>query len=115
MGDEDLLEILAQTQNPAVIQLHLKKLFAAIHTVGFSADNSQIIELFSAEKERVPLNQRVQLTENVEDWLTNLEKSMFATLEALLRQYESSGTKDLKLNEYPSQILCLMEEIRFSS
>lgn len=65
LGDEDLLEILAQTQNPAVIQLHLKKLFAAIHTVGFSADNSFIVELFSAEKERVPLTQKVQLTEFV--------------------------------------------------
>lgn len=40
---------------------------------------------------------------------------MFSTLESLLRQYESSGSKDLKLNEYPSQILCLMEEIRFSN
>ncbi len=48
LGDEDLLEILAQTQNPAVIQLHLKKLFAAIHTVGFSGDNGHIIELFSS-------------------------------------------------------------------
>ena len=44
------------------------------------------------------LTQRVQLTENVEDWLTNLEKSMFVTLEALLRQYEATGTNDLKLN-----------------
>jgi dynein heavy chain 2 len=63
---------LAQTQNPTVIQLHLKKLFAAIHTVGFSADNANIIELFSAEKERVTLTQKVQLTEFVEDWLTSL-------------------------------------------
>jgi len=53
---------LAQTQNPAVIQLHMKKLFAAIHTVGFSADNKQIVEIFSAEKERVSLTKRVQLT-----------------------------------------------------
>jgi dynein heavy chain 2 len=42
LGDEDLLEILAQTQNPTVIQLHLKKLFAAIHSVGFTADNKEI-------------------------------------------------------------------------
>lgn len=47
LGDEDLLEILAQTQNPTVIQLHMKKLFAAINTVGFTADNKQIVEMFS--------------------------------------------------------------------
>ena len=61
------------------------------------------------------LNQRVQLTENVEDWLTNLEKSMFVTLENCMKDYIASGTKDIKINEYPSQILCLMEEIRFSN
>jgi dynein heavy chain 2 len=58
----------------------MKKLFAAIHSVGFSGDNKQIIEIFSIEKERVALQARVQLTENVEDWLTALEKSMFSTL-----------------------------------
>lgn len=91
----------------------MKKLFAAIHSVGFSADNKQIIEIFSVEKERVALSVRVGLTENVEDWLTALEKSMFATLEGCLREYVA--VKDLKLNEYPSQILCLVEEIRFSA
>lgn len=93
----------------------MKKLFAAIHSVGFSGDNRQIIEIFSIEKERVGLQQRVQLTENVEDWLTALEKSMFATLEAALREYNAAASKDIKINDYPSQILCLMEEIRFSN
>ena len=63
----------------------------------------------------MPLQARVQLTENVEDWLTALEKSMFSTLEGALREYNAAVTKDIKLNEYPSQILCLMEEIRFSN
>lgn len=45
-----MLEILAQTQNPQVIQLHMKKLFAAVHSVGFSADSKQIIEISSIEK-----------------------------------------------------------------
>jgi dynein heavy chain 2, cytosolic len=93
----------------------MKKLFAAINSVGFSGDNRQIIEIFSIEKERVALQQRVQLTDNVEDWLTALEKSMFATLEAALREYNAAPTKDIKINDYPSQILCLMEEIRFSN
>ena len=50
---------LFDAQNPTAIQLHLKKLFAAIHTAGFSADDTNIIELFSAEKERVTLTQKV--------------------------------------------------------
>ncbi len=37
IGDDDLLEILGQSQNPAVIQSHLKKLFQGIHSVEFSS------------------------------------------------------------------------------
>ncbi len=37
LGDDDLLEILGQSKNPAVIQSHLKKLFAGIHKVGRGA------------------------------------------------------------------------------
>ena len=33
---------------------------------------------------------------------------MFSTLEAALREYNGSGSKDIKINDYPSQILCLM-------
>lgn len=40
IGDDDLLEILGQSKNPAVIQSHLKKLFAGIHKVQFNKDNS---------------------------------------------------------------------------
>jgi dynein heavy chain 2 len=115
LGDEDLLEILAQAQNPTVIQLHLKKLFAAIHSVGFTGDNREISEIYSIEKERVILSKRVELTESVETWFNTLEQRMFATLEQSLRDYINSGTREIKLAEYPSQILCLMEEIRFTA
>lgn len=50
----------------------------------------------------------------MEDWLNILEKQMFVTLEQLLREYVSSPVKEIKLADYPSQILCLMEKIRFS-
>lgn len=35
LGDDDLLEVLGQSNNPEVIQGHLKKLFAGIHKVGW--------------------------------------------------------------------------------
>ncbi|TPP62129.1 Cytoplasmic dynein 2 heavy chain 1 [Fasciola gigantica] len=35
LGDDDLLEILGQSTNPAVIQTHLRKLFQGIHHVQF--------------------------------------------------------------------------------
>lgn len=61
----------------------------------------------------VPLSTKVTVSEVVESWLIDLEKSMFSTMEGLLKQY--SNSKTLELQEYPSQILCLMEEIRFSA
>ena len=43
LGDDDLLEILGQAQNPTVIQSHLKKLFQGINSVQFSPDGKQIV------------------------------------------------------------------------
>ncbi|EGR34149.1 hypothetical protein IMG5_022750, partial [Ichthyophthirius multifiliis] len=53
LGDDDLLEILGQSQNPTVIQMHLKKLFAGINKVDFNKDSSQILSIISSHKEIV--------------------------------------------------------------
>ncbi|KAJ3330553.1 Cytoplasmic dynein 2 heavy chain 1, partial [Blyttiomyces sp. JEL0837] len=53
IGDEDLLEILGQAQNPNVIQTHLKKLFAGVHQVEFDQDMKSIIAMRSLEGEEV--------------------------------------------------------------
>ena len=55
IGDDDLLEILGQAKNPAVIQSHLKKLFAGIHRVDFSEGNSAITAMLSLDGEKVVL------------------------------------------------------------
>ena len=47
IGDDDLLEILGQATNPIVIQSHLKKLFAGIHSVDFDEQCTQIIAMKS--------------------------------------------------------------------
>jgi len=48
LGDDDLLEILGQSQNPEVIQMHLKKLFAGIHKVEFNAESTEILSMKSS-------------------------------------------------------------------
>jgi dynein heavy chain 2 len=72
IGDDDLLEILGQSQNPAVIQNHLKKLFAGIHTVQFSDDKKNIVAMKSNVGEVVPLTYAVRVTEKVRITLINL-------------------------------------------
>ena len=62
IGDDDLLEILGQSKNPEVIQTHLKKLFAGIHSVVFSEDSKFIKAMQSIEKEVVPLLNPVEVS-----------------------------------------------------
>jgi dynein heavy chain 2 len=66
IGDDDLLEILGQSTNPTVIQSHLKKLFAGIHSVDFDEGCAHIIAMKSLDGEVVPLKNKVQIVEMVE-------------------------------------------------
>jgi len=50
LGDDDLLDIIGQAATkPWVIQNHLKKLFAGIHSVQFSPENRHIVAIESIE------------------------------------------------------------------
>lgn len=66
IGDDDLLEILGQATNPTVIQTHLKKLFAGIHSVQFDQDCSHITAMKSLEGEVVPLKEPIAISTDVE-------------------------------------------------
>ena len=66
IGDDDLLEILGQSTNPLVIQSHLKKLFAGIHSVEFDENNKHIVAMKSLEGEVVPLKNAVEVILEVE-------------------------------------------------
>ena len=112
LGDDDLLEILGQSQNPAVIQMHLKKLFAGIHKVQFNKDCSNILAMQSSAGEVVELNDKIVVDEVVENWLNVLAKSMQNTLQKLLTG--CLGERSMELEKYPSQVLQLAEQLRFS-
>ncbi len=60
IGDDDLLQILGQATRPAVIQAHLKKLFAGIHSVGFDQEEKHIVAMNSIDGEVVPLKNKVR-------------------------------------------------------
>ncbi|XP_041357041.1 cytoplasmic dynein 2 heavy chain 1-like isoform X2 [Gigantopelta aegis] len=117
IGDDDLLEILGQATNPNVIQSHLKKLFAGIHSVEFDEACSHILAMKSLEGEVVPLKRKVKITPDVEVWLGKLSDEMKDTLRELLReclQASRSSQGGLDPNKFPAQILCLAEQIRFT-
>lgn len=66
IGDDDLLEILGQSTNPNVIQTHLKKLFAGIHSVQFDDNSQHIVAMKSLDGEVVPLLKKVKILPEVE-------------------------------------------------
>ena len=57
---------MGQATNPSVIQTHLKKLFAGIHTVKFDDKNENIVAMRSLEGEIVPLINKVRISHQVE-------------------------------------------------
>ncbi|KAJ3344816.1 Cytoplasmic dynein 2 heavy chain 1 [Entophlyctis luteolus] len=111
VGDEDLLEILGQAQNPNVIQSHLKKLFAGVHQVQFSENSASIIAMRSLEGETVKLSNPVPLSQTVETWLDLFAKEMKVTLKLMTEQCLAK----FDLHKYPSQVLELSEYINFTS
>ncbi|XP_052360063.1 cytoplasmic dynein 2 heavy chain 1 isoform X2 [Oncorhynchus keta] len=115
IGDDDLLEILGQATNPTVIQSHLKKLFAGIDSVDFDGDYQHIVAMRSLEGEVVALRNLIRISNSVEVWLGELSAEMKETLKQLLYECVSAGRKgQVDPSRYPSQILCLAEQIQFT-
>lgn len=101
---------------PAVVQPHLKKLFAGIHSVLFSNDQRQIVAISSLEGERVELKTSVPVhSEEVEIWLNRLVLETRSTLQAMLCECVQERQRDAAdLSRFPTQILCLAEAIVFT-
>ena len=101
------MEILGQATNPTVIQSHLKKLFAGIHSVQFDESNQHILAMRSLDGELVPLSKKIRITTSVEDWLKELSKEMVTTLQQLLINAIQESRKQmgqLSIEKYPSQV-----------
>ena len=60
IGDDDLLEILGQAKNPAVIQSHLKKLFQGVSRVVFDDAKTTITAMISSSGEIVQLENGIK-------------------------------------------------------
>ena len=91
LSNDDLVEILADSQNIDTVQKHLRKCFENIYKldIGMDAKPGSIINaMISAEGEKVPFNQRQPLVIKgyVENWLDSLQKSMFDVMTRLIKQ-----------------------------
>ncbi|KAH8912297.1 hypothetical protein BR93DRAFT_871202 [Coniochaeta sp. PMI_546] len=120
VGDEDLLEMIGNSNDTLRIAKHFKKMFAGLS--GLVMDEEAVISGFtSKEGEVVRLKKEINLvkTPRINDWLALLENGMKSTLAELLaeavEQYTpifGSDTIDSKalndfISAYPSQIVVL--------
>ena len=68
LSNDELLGILSQGNNPRAVQPHLQKLFDGIQFLEFEGEgrNLNILEMHSAEHEKVPLSNNVKARGAVE-------------------------------------------------
>lgn len=121
VGDEDLLEILGNAQDPRQIQRHCGKLFAGIASlqVETTAAQTRIQAMVSKEGEVVQFDDPIELEKHqrVHEWLQNVEKAMHETLASALGRaitgYTTSRDYCDWIDQSPCQILILATQIQY--
>jgi len=83
LSNDELLEILANSQNLDVIQQHLKTCFDNL--VRLDIQEADIVAMYSNEGERVPFSKIQKARGQVEQWLDSVQGAMRDTLQKLLK------------------------------
>ncbi|OAA61317.1 dynein heavy chain, cytosolic (DYHC) [Cordyceps fumosorosea ARSEF 2679] len=128
VGDEDLLEMIGNSNDTLRIAKHFKKMFAGLS--GLVMDDETIISGFtSKEGEVVKLKKEISLaqTPRINDWLALLESGMKTSLAELLSEaveqytpiFQSSTIDTAALRDYmeafPSQIVVLASQAAWTT
>ncbi|KAF8477357.1 dynein heavy chain, N-terminal region 1-domain-containing protein [Kalaharituber pfeilii] len=120
VGDEDLLEIIGNSNDTHRVAKHFKKMFAGLSGLILGED-STILGFTSKEGEQVMLKREISLikTPKINEWLTALENNMKLTLAELLSeavqdfqtimsaQELDNGAFNQYIEKYPAQIVVL--------
>jgi dynein heavy chain 1, cytosolic len=123
VGDEDLLEIIGNSNDVFRIAKHFKKMFAGLS--GMIMNDSIITGFTSKEGEEVTLKKEISLikTPKINDWLMALESNMKSTLAELMAEAVEDfqlifANEDIDkpafqqyIAKYPAQIVVLATQI----
>ncbi|KAB7494303.1 Dynein heavy chain 6, axonemal [Armadillidium nasatum] len=103
LPDDQLLDILTQTQDSLYKEDYLATIFTGISSFQRNSDGD-IVALVSPEEEVLTLNKSVLAHHGIEDWLSRMESGMKATIKRLILQ--ECQKEDLKMdNEVPVQVI----------
>ncbi|KII67376.1 Cytoplasmic dynein 1 heavy chain 1 [Thelohanellus kitauei] len=124
VGDEDLLEILGNSNDLDRIQNHLKKMFPGISKIILSDEKTTILGICSKEEEVIMLENAIIFSEhkNIISWLKKLEKTVSLELSKLLKsalaELRSRGKDNFSvpwyfewIEKYPQQLIIVCEKI----
>ncbi|XP_042636359.1 dynein axonemal heavy chain 14 [Orycteropus afer afer] len=119
LSNAELLDILAYSKNPESVQPYLVKCFENIRHLMIHKQEigpPAITMLVSAEGESLVLPKKIRVRSAVEQWLVNVEKSMFD----LLNKFVSHGVEDWKCKifsvwvvSHPGQVVLTVSQIMF--
>nr|KAF6302477.1 dynein axonemal heavy chain 14 [Pipistrellus kuhlii] len=119
LSNEELLAILAGNSNPESVQPHLGKCFENIkHLVIWKQEIGPptVMMLISEEGEALVLPKKIRVRNAVEQWLENVEKSMFDVLKKFVRE----GIEDwshqpfsMWVVSHPGQVVLTVSQIIF--
>ena len=116
IGDEDLLELLANSKDKYTIKNSLNKLYQGITQLDIN-ENNEIIEMIAGNGEKVKLLDKVLLQDDLEKWLIELTNEMNKTLSHLFRsslnEYAKKAIDFNYIDLYPCQICLLIEMVKF--
>ena len=116
IGDDDLLEFLANGKDRAVIKNNLNKLYQGITQLTIN-DKNEINEIIAGNNEKVKLNNNITIGDELEKWLKELTDEMNKTLENLfmstISEYIKKSIEFGYLDIYPCQICMLIEMVKF--
>ncbi|XP_051041734.1 dynein axonemal heavy chain 14 [Phodopus roborovskii] len=119
LSNAELLDILADSRNPESVQPHLVKCFENVKQVLLwkqEVGPPSVKMLISAEGEGLVLPKKIRVRTAVEQWMVNVEKSMFDVLKKFLIQGIedwSSKTFSEWVQSHPGQVVLTVSQIMF--
>uniref|UniRef100_A0A8P4KIS1 Dynein axonemal heavy chain 2 n=1 Tax=Dicentrarchus labrax TaxID=13489 RepID=A0A8P4KIS1_DICLA len=122
LSNDDVLEILGQSQNPDAMQPHMKKCFDNIKSMRINKDCSKPLAngMYSADGEYVPFMYPLTLDRPVEVWLCEVEKTMRITLrdclsDCLVALKKMTGQRDKWVKNWPGQMVITASQIQWTT